>query len=390
MTSTAPTSRDSGHQRLAAIVLAAGTSSRMGSLKSTLLLAGTTALERSVASFRDAGIDEVIVVLGHRAQELQPLAERCGARSVYNSSFREGMFSSLVAGARALPEWARGAFVLPADVPLVRDSTIRQLAAAFANRRNGIIYPVYDRQRGHPPLIARRILKEAAEGMPGPLCDLLRQHEQRAVDVAVADEAIHLDMDTPADFETLVALAARREIPTAGECEALLARQHLPESVVRHSRKVAEATARMADALFRRGLAIRLELARAGALLHDLAKGQPKHAEAGAAILRDIRMPDVADVVASHTEMEFCGIIDERAIVYLADKLTSGDKLVTLDDRFRPALDRFRGKADALAAARRRKAVAEQIARAIETRLGISLATILRDSAELAATERRS
>src|SRR5579863_7962918 len=118
MTSTAPTSRDPAHQRLAAIVLAAGASSRMGSLKPTLVLAGTTALERSVASFRDAGIDEVIVVLGHRAQELRPLAERCGAHPVYNKDFRVGMFSSLLAGARALPEWARGAFVLPADVPL--------------------------------------------------------------------------------------------------------------------------------------------------------------------------------------------------------------------------------------------------------------------------------
>ena len=289
MNSTVPISHDTARQRLAAIVLAAGASSRMGSLKPLLFLAGLTALERSVTSFRDAGIDEVIVVLGHRAQDLQPLAERCGARSVYNPNFHEGMYSSLVAGAQALPKWARGAFVLPADVPLVREATIRQLAAAFAARPDGIIYPVYDQQRGHPPLIARRILNEAAHGKSGPLCDLLRTHEQSAVDLSVADEAIHLDMDTPADFKTLLALAGRREIPTTGECEALLAQQHVPESVVRHSRKVAEAAGRIADALFKSGLAIHAELARAGALLHDLAKGQPKHAEAGAAILRDLQ-----------------------------------------------------------------------------------------------------
>jgi molybdenum cofactor cytidylyltransferase len=142
---------------------------------------------------------------------------------------------------------------------------------------------------------------------------------------------------------------------------------------VRHSRKVAEAAGRFADALFKSGLAIHADLARAGALLHDLAKGQPKHAEVGAAILRDLRMSAVAEVVAAHIEMEFFGTIDERSIVYLADKLTLGDRLVTLDERFRPALDRFRGKTDALAAARKRKAIAEQIARAIEGRLGISL-----------------
>lgn len=383
MNSTLPILHNPARQRLAAIVLAAGASSRMGSLKPLLSLAGVTALERSVTSFRDAGIDEVIVVLGHRAQELQPLAERCGARSIYNANFREGMYSSLVAGVQALPKWALGAFVLPADVPLVREATIRQLAAAFAVHPDGIIYPVYDVQRGHPPLIARRILNEAAHGESGPLCDLLRRHEQSAVDLSVGDEAIHLDMDTPADFKTLLALAARREIPTNGECEALLAQQHVPESVVRHSRKVAEAAGRFADALFKSGLAIHPELARAGALLHDLAKGQPKHAEVAAAILRDLRMSAVADVVAAHTEMEFSGTIDERAIVYLADKLTLGERFVTLNERFGPALDRFRGKADALAAACRRKAVAEQIAKAIEEALRLPLAETLGEVAVL-------
>lgn len=374
MNSTVPISDDPARQRVAAIVVAAGESSRMGSLKPLLSLAGVTALERSVTSFRDAGIDEVIVVLGHRAQELQPLAERCGARSVYNPNFHQGMYSSLVAGAQALPKWARGAFVQPADVPLVREATIRRLAAAFAAHPDGIIYPVYDEQRGHPPLIARRILNEAAHGKSGPLCDLLLAHKHDAVDVSVAGEAVHLDMDTPADFKMLRALARRREIPTTGECEALLAQQHVPESVVRHSRKVAEAAGRIADALFKGGLAMRADLARAGALLHDLAKGQPKHAEAGAAILRDLRMSAVADVMAAHTEMEFSGTIDERAIVYLADKPTLGDRLVTLNERFGPALERFRGKTDALAAARKRKAVAEQIAKAIEELLRLPVA----------------
>jgi molybdenum cofactor cytidylyltransferase len=222
MNSTAPISHNPAWRRLAAIVLAAGASSRVGSLKPTLLLAGTTALERSVASFRDAGIEEVIVVLGHRAQELEPLALDCEARSVYNPNFNQGMYSSLVVGAQALPKWARGAFVLSADVPMVRQSTIRQQAEAFAAHQNGIIYPVCEERRGHPPLIARRILNEEAQGGSGPLFDLLRRREQSAVDLSASDEAIHLDMDTPADFKTLLALAGRREIPTTGECETLL------------------------------------------------------------------------------------------------------------------------------------------------------------------------
>jgi hypothetical protein len=88
-------------------------------------------------------------------------------------------------------------------------------------------------------------------------------------------------------------------------------------------------------------------------------------------------MATVAEVVAAHTDMEFAGTIDERAIVYLADKLTGGDRLVTLDDRFRRALDRFRDHPDALHAAHRRKAVAERIAGAVEARLGMPLFVIL-------------
>jgi putative nucleotidyltransferase with HDIG domain len=267
--------------------------------------------------------------------------------------------------------------VLPADVPLVRPATVRQLAAAFARRPHGIIYPVFHDRRGHPPLIARSILDQAVDGAPGPLCELLKAQEENALDVPVDDEAIHLDMDTPADFDTLRKLAARYDIPATGECEAMLMHQQVPDAVVRHSRKVAEVAGKIADALSEAGLAIKPELVRAGALLHDLAKGQPDHAQAGAAILRDLGMPKVAHVVAAHTEMEFAGTIDERAIVYLADKLTGGDRLVTLDERFRRALDRFRDHADALQAARRRKVVAERIAVAVEARLGMPLFAVL-------------
>ena len=377
MNSTLPIRHNGAQARLAAIVLAAGYSSRMGLLKPLLPLAGAAAVERCIALFRDAGIDEVIVVLGNRAEELRPLAKRYGAHCAYNARFDEGMYSSVVAGAKALPANASGAFVLPADVPLVREITVRQLAAAFLNRPGGILYPVFDQRRGHPPLIARSILNEVASGAPGPLCALLNIHEQNAREVPVADEAIHLDMDTPEDFETVRALAGRREIPTTGECEAMLAHHHVPEAVIQHSRKVSEVAGQMADALLATGLSVDPELVRAGALLHDLAKGLPKHAEAGAAILRANRMPAVANVIAAHTEIKFAGAIDERAIVYLADKLVRDDRLVTIEERFERALDRFRQRPDGLKSALRRKAAAQQIAGAIEARLGIPLFSIL-------------
>ena len=165
---------------LAAIVLAAGYSSRMGEFKPLLPLAGISAFERCISMFRAAGVGEVIAVLGHRADELRPLAERCGARCVMNTQFEQGMYSSIVAASRALPDWTKGAFVLPADTPLVRATTIRQLAEAFDPRQEGIVYPVFAGHRGHPPLIAQSILAEAArDEASGPLSALFARHQHR-------------------------------------------------------------------------------------------------------------------------------------------------------------------------------------------------------------------
>ena len=355
--------------RLAAIVLAAGYSSRMAEFKPLLPLAGSTALERCIRVFRAAGVTDVIAVLGHRADELQPLAEHAGARCVRNPHFEQGMFSSVVAGCRALSDRAEAAFVLPADIPLVRPSTIRQLAAAFALRGAGIVYPVFDGRRGHPPLIARGILAEAAEdGAPGPLSDMLARHESEAIDLPVADQAIHMDMNTGAEYDELRALAACREIPTRAECEAILAGCSVEPAIVRHSRLVANVAQRIALELSRSGLSLNVDLVLAGALLHDLAKGQPDHAGAGAAILRSMDFPQVATVVASHTDLDFDGRLNESAVVYLADKLMTGERPVTIEERFEAAFSRFADDPAALEAAERRLATAKAVALAVEAR----------------------
>jgi putative nucleotidyltransferase with HDIG domain len=260
------------------------------------------------------------------------------------------------------------------------------LAAVSDGSLDTIVYPVFEHRRGHPPLIARSILDEAARGASGPLRTILLAHEHSAIEVPVADEAIHLDMDTPADFDTLEVLAAGRDIPTAGECEAMLEQLRVPEPVARHSRKVAQVACRIADALQACHVAIDLNLVRAAALLHDMGKGQPRHAEVAATMLQSYAMPRVAEVVAVHTEMEFDGTIDERAVVYLADKLVGGDRLIWLEERFRRSLDRFRDNSDALASAHRRKAAAEQMAIAIENCLGMPLIAILTEVAPLATS----
>jgi putative nucleotidyltransferase with HDIG domain len=292
------------------------------------------------------------------------------------------MFTSIATGSRALPDWVEAAFVLPADIPLVRASTIRQMAAVFVTRQDGIVYPVFEGRRGHPPLIKRKILAEAAEeGAAGPLFDLLARHESEAINLLVADHGIHMDMDTPAEYDALCVMADRRDIPTRAECEAILTMHPVEPTQARHSRRVAEVAERIAQALTQSGLSLNVELVRAGALLHDLAKGRPDHANVGAEILRSMEFPRVATVVSTHTDLDFSGgRLDESALVYLADKLVRGENVVTLDQRFGPALARFSNSPLALHAAQSRMATAQAVARAVETQLGAPLASVVNEA----------
>lgn len=178
---------------------------------------------------------------------------------------------------------------------------------------------------------------------------------------------------------------AKNKIPTRAECEAILADHSVDPAIVRHSRLVAEVAQRISVALVRSGVALNEDLVLAGALLHDLAKGQPEHASAGAAILRSMDFPQVATVISSHTDMEFYGRLDESAVIYLADKLTSGERPVTIDQKFEAALRRSSDNPAALDAVQRRMATAKAVALAVETQVGAALASIVNeDSGPLA------
>ena len=213
------------------------------------------------------------------------------------------------------------------------------------------------------------------------LSALLAFHEARSCDLFVPDEGIRRDMDTPEELAGIRELAIHREIPSLRECEAILAERRTDMRAVRHSRVVAQVAYRITAALANGGVPVEPLLARAGGLLHDLAKGEPSHATAGAQILRDLELGEVADVVALHTDYQFTEErLDEAAIVYLADKLVSGEKVVTLAERFHGSLERFRENPIALAAASQRRAAAEAIAHEVESRLGVELHSVIGDS----------
>jgi molybdenum cofactor cytidylyltransferase len=366
-------------QKFSAIILAAGYSSRMGEFKPLLRVGSCSAVETVVRLFLNAGIDDVSVVVGHRARALSPVVEAAGARCVTNNEYDLGMYSSVRAGVAALPSGTEACFIIPADIPLIRVSTIRRLGLAYLEHAKAIVYPLFEGLRGHPPLISRTVLAEILQAGPdGRLSRLLSAHEAAASDIFVPDEGICRDMDTPDELVGIVELARHREIPTPRECEALLAEYQPENRVVRHSRVVADVAYRIAKPLAARGVSINPDLTRAGGLLHDIAKGRKNHALAGAQLLQDFAFDNVAAVIAEHTDCAFDGRkLNEAAIVYLADKLVAGERVVGLAQRFHRSLDRFRENPIALAAALRRRTTAEAILHETEGCLGVELQHVI-------------
>ncbi|MDR3209155.1 MAG: nucleotidyltransferase family protein [Oscillospiraceae bacterium] len=183
----------------AALILAAGLSTRMGAFKPLLPVGGTTAIRRTVAAALQ-GADSVAVVTGHRHAALAEELRGTGASLVYNERYRDGMFSSLRAGLAALPAETDAFFLLPADCCAVAPATLGMLRAAY---RGEILYPVCDGRRGHPPLIPARHIPGllAYNGEDGARGYFLRFSFDAA---ETRDPGVLLDMDTPEDYAAIL------------------------------------------------------------------------------------------------------------------------------------------------------------------------------------------
>jgi molybdenum cofactor cytidylyltransferase len=209
-----------------AVVLSAGLSSRMGSLKATLPIdpldeAGDTFLTRIVRTFQAAGVEKIVVVVGNEAAGVMASVARRGLfpEFVVNANFRSGQLSSLVAGVRAIDLPGVDAMLMTlVDVPLVQPATVRRVVDCYRQTGASVVRPVADEngvkgaKHGHPVLISSALFPElyAADPAIGAK-PIVRAHITPAGSVEVDDEGAFLDIDTPEDYERfLVRSEARR------------------------------------------------------------------------------------------------------------------------------------------------------------------------------------
>jgi molybdenum cofactor cytidylyltransferase len=365
---------------IAVIVLAAGLSRRMGHFKPLLPLEAYRTIERVVRTFKGAGVEEILVVAGHRADEIRQAVAHLNVRCIVNPDYIQGMFTSVLAGIRALSPHCRAFFIHPVDIPLVRSHTVRRLAAAFENATASILYPTFDGLRGHPTLIRThlgpRILKWHGTG---GLRTFLRQHDTDSLEVKVVDEAILLDLDTPEDYNLMQARLINDGFPTESECRLLMDEiQALPPAIAAHNRAVAVVARRLAEALNAAGVRLNIELARTAALLHDIVRDRKDHAQAGARLLESHGFCRLAPIVGAHMDLDVIADqpIDEAQVVYLADKLVLGDRRVDLEQRFARKIEKFGQDASVLEHIERRRENARRIQAKVERITGLAIDAI--------------
>lgn len=336
-----------------AIIPAAGYSSRMQECKALMEINGKPAIVKIVDNLRLCGISEIIVVTGHWRDRIEPLARKLGCTTVQNENYDSGMFSSAVAGFSSVPDSWDSVVFLPVDIPLVRPETIEHIISKAEDAP--VAYPVFNGRRGHPPVLKKEVIPSILSwsGQNG-LRGVLDLYEDRSQEVAVADEAILLDMDTPEDYEKLIRLARRREIPSTSERLALEKIAYTPLNVIDHERRVALTSIKLAEIAQQAGLSIDLELLTSGALLHDLCRTEKKHGRAGAALLREHGFSEVASVIENHMDYPYDGTLNEASLLYIADKLTCDNQFCLPPVKMKRMMENFEGRPGAQEGAIRR------------------------------------
>jgi molybdenum cofactor cytidylyltransferase len=187
---------------ISALILAAGESRRMGQPKMLLPWGPTTVLGQVIATFRQAKIEDIIVVVGGAREQVEESIRQSGARSVFNAEYAIGeMLRSLQRGIEAQSPQAQAALIALGDQPQIQAGTVRLICETFQRTKSRLIVPSFQMRRGHPWLLERSLWDEVLRlDAKHTLRDFLKQHSPEIEYVAVETPGILADIDTMEDY----------------------------------------------------------------------------------------------------------------------------------------------------------------------------------------------
>ncbi len=185
---------------ISSIILAAGLSSRMGELKPLLDWGGEPLLAYEIKQLKEAGVDEVVVVLGYRADDIHRRIGQLDCRVMLNPLFYQGRAGSIRIGAKAVNRDATAILLQNVDQPRSADF-LRQLIAAHQEESAATI-PASGGKHGHPVVVSGRLRNEmmtASDEQRG-LDGVLKAHSGEIVETNM-DDSCFIDVNTPEEFE---------------------------------------------------------------------------------------------------------------------------------------------------------------------------------------------
>ncbi len=193
---------------VAAVVAAAGFSRRMGQFKPLLPWGRSSVIEAAADALSSGGASPVLVVVGHRGTEIADRLSGGAAAVVFNPDYaRDEMLRSFQVGVEALlreGQPVQGSLLALGDQPHIRAGVVRLIIGCAAENVDSIVVPSYNRRRGHPVFLPRRLFPELLRMRERQsLRDLLNGYAEEIEYVEVEDDSVRRDMDVPAEYEAL-------------------------------------------------------------------------------------------------------------------------------------------------------------------------------------------
>lgn len=185
-----------------AIILAAGLSSRMGRLKGLLPWRGTTLIQYQIEQMLAAGVKDIHVVLGYKADKMIKKISPYEVNIILNEQYEQGKSSSIRKGASAIQNFSNGIFITGVDQP-VPAKTLIILLKHLRETNAPVIIPTYKEKRGHPLLLAGRLhhdllqVNEATKGLRG----IIDTYKDKIAHLPVNDPSVLFNFNRLEDYE---------------------------------------------------------------------------------------------------------------------------------------------------------------------------------------------
>ena len=197
-----------------AVLLAAGSGSRMGNKPKCLLeLGGVSLIRRQLIALSGAGVDELVVVLGHHAERIEPAVRDFPVTLVRNLDPDAGQVSSLRLGLQALTGKIDSVLVALADQPLINSQDINDLIGAYKKRPEGteVVQPTVDGLPGNPVMFSQSVREQILAGEARVGCKQWQAANPQAVHPwASSNQRYRTDVDSPEDIEALASRTGHR------------------------------------------------------------------------------------------------------------------------------------------------------------------------------------